>query len=227
MKTTLDYLVEISPEQNEKLIRNLLSLRESVQVKVTDEESVYNSLLEKSEFRTHLIFLNKALYSMNRSVTIKIAQNDDVYFFKAQLTQQGKWAAMVRPLHIFKLIRRREPRHRIPEGWTQSALILASDKININTPARIIELSNSGLKLQSATDLPRFEKDQKIKIQFKIHKRGGITAMGIIRHIRRNRTGGSTIGIEFILTNGLTEMKIHNVCDDLTFYYAHRARLLV
>jgi c-di-GMP-binding flagellar brake protein YcgR len=226
MKSTLDYLVEISPEQNEKLLKSIINYRQSIQVKIAEIETIFSTLLEKAENKSQLILINKTPQLLNRQATFKVTINDEVYFFKSKIEAHGKLAVTMRPEHIFKLIRRREPRHRIPTAWPQSVLILASEKININTPAHIIELSTSGLKLQSAADLPRFEKDQKIRLQFKIYKRGGITATGIIRHIRRNRTGGSTIGVEFITTNALTEMKIQNVCDDLTYFYAHRARLL-
>ncbi|MBC7742958.1 MAG: PilZ domain-containing protein [Bdellovibrionaceae bacterium] len=225
MKSTLDYLVEVTAEQNEKLLRMLVAGHVGVQVKVSQDESVNKTYVEKGLSKNQLYLSNKALVSSRGAGTFKMEHGTDIYFFKSTITQGEKFASIQQPLHIFKLIRRREPRYKIPSEWAQSALILATEKINLATPASLIEVSNSGLKIHCEMDLPRFEKDQRIRVQFKVYKRAGVIVNGIIRHIRRLRTGGSTIGIEFINNTTLSAGKVQSVCDDLTFYYAHRARL--
>ena len=124
MKSTLDYLVEVSLEQSEKLFKNLLQSKNSIQVKVNDVETIFNSAIEKSDHKDQFFLINKALQHLQRNATFKITLADDIYFFKADIRGNEKQGAILRPQHIFKLIRRKQPRHKIPVAWHQSALMV-------------------------------------------------------------------------------------------------------
>jgi c-di-GMP-binding flagellar brake protein YcgR len=79
------------------------------------------------------------------------------------------------------------------------------------------------MRLTLTPDLPRFELNQKVKIQFKIYKRAQVAVLGTVRHLRKNKSGGPTLGIEFNEMSELVKGKIQNICDDIGYHQAHHA----
>ena len=225
MKGVLEYLVELSKDQNENLIRSLITDKTPIQVKLSQEEKVSDIAFQQSDLRNRVMLSGKLALHDKSLATFKFTIEGDVYFFKTLIIEENKKNFLEKNVTIYKLVRRKERRYKIPEHWTQLALILASEKNKLNTRTEIIEFSQSGIKIHTMNDFLRFDKEQIIKVQFKIYKRAEITATGIIRHIRRSKAGGFTLGIEFVKNAALTQTKIQNVCDDLSFYYTHRAGL--
>lgn len=224
MKGVLEYLSEISVDQSEKLLRNLVSDQVVMQARLNDDDKIISTYFLKKEDKAKFYLQGRGQYR-SQLVTFKVEIDTDVYFFKTTLGEEAQKNFIQAPIKIFRLVRRKERRYRIPEKWNHLALLLASDQMKLNTRADILEISTSGIKIFVRSDVLKLEKDHLIKVQFKIHKRAEITASGIIRHLRRNKGGGFTLGVEFVKNSNLIQGKIQNVCEDLFFYYTHSARL--
>ncbi len=225
MKSAIEYLAELSPEQSEQLFKKIYNERISVQVKLSgDDEITTHELLwveDKNQFS-----LSGRAYSSNHLATFKIQISSDVYFFKTEVFQEGRKNIIQKPFNVFRLVRRKENRFKIPASWQQQTLVLANENMKLNSRANILEISISGLKIHAVSDLLRVTKDELIKVQFRLHKRGEMTAKGIIRHLHRNRLGGFTLGIELVKNSVLIENKIQSICEDLSFHYTHISRFI-
>ncbi|MBC7419834.1 MAG: PilZ domain-containing protein [Bdellovibrio sp.] len=223
MKGVIEYLAELSPELGEKLLKSVWNDEINLQLKLGGEDKVISTRLLKTDHKNQFALSGKA-FSLNHLATFKIEIRNDIYFFKTEVFQENRKNVIQKPFQIFRLVRRKERRFEIPAAWSQQTLILASEQMKLNTRANILEISQSGIKIHALSDLLRFEKEGLIKIQFRLHKRSEMTASGIIRHVRRNKDGGFTLGIEFVKNSTLTETKIQSICEDLFFHYTHTRR---
>ncbi len=223
MINVVEYLAEVTFDQAERLLKSAISNAYTVQVKLSGEDKILSIVLQKSDNKNRILLSGK-LFKIHLA-TFKVEIGPDVYFFKTEILQEDKISFIQKPFKVFRLIRRKEPRYKIPKAWSHLALILATQQMKLNSRADIVEFSASGIRLHALSDLLRVDQDEIIRIQFRIHKRAEITVSGLIRHIRRNRAGGFTLGIEFVKVSGLTQMKIQNVCDDLIFHYTHTTKI--
>lgn len=223
MKSVIDYLAELSPEQSERLLETVCNDKVTMQVKLGGDDKVIHIQLQKAEVENQFA-LSGRCFSLSHLATFKLELGTDVYFFKTEIFQENKKNVIQKPFSVFRLVRRKESRFKIPASWQQQALILPSEKRRVASRANVRDISISGIQLHSMSDLLRFEKDELIKMQFRLHRKSEMSVAGIIRHIRKNSQGGFNLGIEFIKNTPLVKGKLDSICEDLGFHYTHLSR---
>ncbi len=225
MSAVLDYLVKTSVPKANDLISRISHDKVRIQMKVFGSDEVYSVKIRPSaEENIFILQYRGNEFSRHEMLTFRLDMDARMYFFKTEGIAQTKSITLNTKIAIYELIRRKEPRFKVPESWPQFAMVLSSPQKNIKSLARISEISQSGTRLILKPELPRFEIGQKIKIQFKIYKRAQVAVLGTIRHVRKNKSSGPTLGISFELVPVLSQSKIQNICDDIGFYYAHLAK---
>ena len=78
-----------------------------------------------------------------------------------------------------------------------------------------MDISLSGIRIHILTELPRYEKGQKISAQFKLHRRSLVSVDAVIQHVKYNYHGGQLMGVQYVHKTPLISSKIANICDDL------------
>ncbi len=212
----LSFLNELSAEDARKILNLTRSKELKLKFKVEGSAKIETAWLANSALPNKFFLLARQDFkTFGAPATFKIQVGSDVYFFKTQILQDGKYFHLNLPFPIFRLIRRRHTRYLIPTNWNQSGTITSTEKKIFFSRVTLIELSLSGIKVHAPNELPRYEKLQKIKINFKVHRRAEIEIQGYVRHMSRPKSGGQTLGIEFIGETKLIQNKIQNLCDDL------------
>jgi hypothetical protein len=224
MSVVLDYLVKISAEQAAKIVEKIAHEKLIVQMKIFGSDDVHAVKLYPSLKKQHYIVQFKGNnFDENMSLTFKVDLGLKLYFFKTEGQVDSKTIILNKSVYIYELVRWCEPRYKVPSSWQQFAIIFSSAQKNFKSLAKISEISYSGMRLTLTPDLPRFELNQKVKIQFKIYKRAQVAVLGTVRHLRKNKSGGPTLGIEFNEMSELVKGKIQNICDDIGYHQAHHA----
>jgi hypothetical protein len=226
----LEYLNPLDSFETKKIFALIRQKDLKVQCKILDQEKVQSVhfVATESSAKINLVFANVVLFDKHESLTFKIKMGTDVYFFRATLRieprRHGPSDYFVHgPFTMYKLMRRKETRFAIPVTWTQEAVIVSPEKKVLNIPVKILDLSNSGMKILVGVQIPRYEKKQQIQLSFKLNRRTIVAVEGIIRHVRQNKIGGPILGVEFIFNNSLIKNKIQNICDDLAYQVAHNS----
>jgi hypothetical protein len=197
-----------------------------IQLKMAAEKRIINATLQKSSSKKQFYLGDKfLLLEADSEVTAKIIIENKLFFLKTVVKKFDQGFYFDNFDNLFELIRRKKPRFAIPLQWSQTALIQAADsETDPKVSVFIHEMSAAGMKLEVKTDLPKFEKNQKIRIQFKVFRRAEVLVSAKIIHVTKSKVGGPTIGVEFSEASKLVENKIQNVCDDLAFFYTSEAR---
>ncbi|MEQ1723569.1 MAG: PilZ domain-containing protein [Pseudobdellovibrio sp.] len=225
MKSILDELVHIEKSKAYQILNKAADYRTGVQVKLINENKILNVQLQKIGIRKHFYIKDKSeLLASQPEVTIKVIAQNNLYFLKTQIKKNEQSYYFDNFDHLYELVRRKKPRFSIPTRWAQSAVIHGTKTpYELKSAVKIIEMSKAGMKLDIKADLPAYEKNQTIKIKFKIFRRGEIALLAKIIHIKKSKTSGPMIGIQFLDESTLLKNKIQNICDDLAFYFASEA----
>lgn len=221
MSTVLEFMSEVSEATTDKIFNRLAKDKISVFAKLNNKDVIVSGAFLPTESKAHYFFNTKSLKVEDEApATFKITLGKNIYFFNSDVKEVDKKFLIKKPAHVYELKRRKEERFYIPSGWDQFALVLTPEKTSFNSTAKILEISSSGIKLAIVPEIPRFEMNQKVKMQIKIHKRATFVVNGIIRHVKKNKNSGPTVGVEFYNESNLTKSKVSNICDDLLYYYA-------
>ncbi len=217
----LSFLNELSETEGRKILELIRNKDTKLKFKTENVKKIETAQLAISPLPNKFFLLPRTDFKKPESeVAFKIPIGTDVYFFKTLIHQEGKYFYIKLPFPIYKLIRRRDTRYMIPKNWAQSGAITSSEKKIFASKVELLELSMSGIKVHAYNELPRYEKLQKIKLAFKIHRRAEMQLFGLIRHVAFPKSGGQTLGIEFFIEGKLMENKIQNICDDLAYSLA-------
>lgn len=221
----LNELAHIEKNKAYQILNRAADYRTDVQVKITGENKIYNVQLQKIGMRKHFYIREKINhFDSQPEVTAKIIIENNLYFLKTKIKKNDQSYYFDDFEHLFELIRRKKPRFSIPEKWSQSAVIQATKTpYELKSAARIVEMSKAGMKLDIKAELPSYEKNQHIKLKFKLFRRGEVELKAKIIHVKKNKSGGPTIGVQFEDESTLLKNKIQNICDDLAFYFASEA----
>lgn len=221
MSSVLEYMSEVSEAVTDKIFSRLAKEKINVFAKLNNKDVIVSGAFAATESKTHFFFNTKSLKVEDEApATFKISIGKSIYFFNSDVREVDKKFLIRKPVHVFELKRRREERFSLPKDWDQFALVLTPERTSFNSTAKILEISSSGIKLTVVPEIPRFELDQKVKMQIKIHRRATFVVNGIIRHVKKNKNSGPTIGVEFYNESNLTKSKVGSICDDLLYYYA-------
>lgn len=225
MSIVLDYLVKAPASVAAQLMQRISSDGVRVQMKVLGSEVVHSVKLRLSlDKNIYLVQYKGPAFQKRDLLTFRIDIESQIYFFKTEGLVDTKTFALSPTDPIYELVRRKEPRFKVPEKWPQFGMVLSAAKRELKSLASIVEISLSGMRVILMPELPRFEVNQVVRVEFKIYKRAQVSVMGVVRHSRKNKFGGPTLGIEFENVQPLTQAKIQNICDDISFYYTHQAK---
>lgn len=207
------------------ILQRISSEGARVQMKILGSEVVHSVRLRMSLDKKifHVQYKGPA-FQKRDLLTFRIDMESQIYFFKTEGLVDTKTISLSPTDPIYELVRRKEPRFKVPEKWPQFGMVLSAAKRELKSLASIVEISFSGMRVTLMPELPRFEVNQLVRIEFKIYKRAQVSVMGTVRHSRKNKFGGPTLGIEFDNVQPLTQSKIQNICDDISFYYTHQAK---
>lgn len=221
----LNDLAHIEKNKAYQILNRAADYRTEVQVKITGENKIQNVQLQKIGMRKHFYIREKNHhFDSQPEVTVKIIIENNLYFLKTRIKKNENSYYFDDFEHLFELVRRKKPRFTIPDKWAQSAVIQATKTpYELKSAARIVEMSKAGMKLEIKAELPSYEKNQNIKLKFKIFRRGEVEVKAKIIHVKKSKSGGPTVGVQFEDDSNLLKNKIQNICDDLAFYFASEA----
>lgn len=215
----LDYLSELDAKNTVQILDAIKQRKLAIKIKAPESDKIESvSLYATSLINTFNLLFRKDLKIANELVAFKVAIGTDIYFFKTIVHVKNATHYIKTPFQIFKLVRRINTRYVIPATWPQSGMILASKKKMLNTKMRIIEISQTGVRMHVLNQLPHYEKDQQIRMQFKMYRRSEVTVNGIVRHVKHNYKDGQLLGVEFIEETLLSRDKIKSICEDLVHH---------
>jgi|GEM_PF-7083844 len=222
MKSILSELIQVEKDKVYLILNKVVKLGTEVQIKIWGEDKVLSATFKKiGSSKFYYIMTRSSLLENKHEATIKIILLNKLFFLKTDIKKFDESYYFEKYDNFFELVRRKTPRLQIPHHWPQFAIIRAVENKNaLKSVAKIIEMSKSGIKLVVGPELPRYEKNQMIKLKFKIFRRGEIELYAKIIHHKNNPEGGPTLGAQFVDDSILIKNKIQNICDDLAFYYA-------
>ena len=234
MKNILNELVQVERYSTYQILQQVIATNTEIQIKIAEKNRIVKATLKKIGERKHFYVVApvETFYDTSE-ITVKIIFNGKLYFLKTELKKFQGGVYFESYEHMFELVRRKNPRFQIPDQWPQSAQIQTTETTIIQpkkvtylelskllkSVATITEMSRSGMKLNIAAELPRYDKNQIINIRFKLFRRAEIQLLAKIIHLKKNVAAGPTIGVQFLDETILIKNKIQNVCDDLAFFY--------
>lgn len=140
-----------------------------------------------------------------------------VYFFKAKILQDGKgFYVSTNSFELLELRRRRHVRFEIPEDFPYECFVITSMNRNAKVEARLLNFSESGVKMIVMADLVLFQKGGNVIISLKVGKRAMFLVGGVIRFVSRKPKENPELGVEFTNLTDIKQSRILNVCEDLT-----------
>lgn len=142
-----------------------------------------------------------------------------IYFFKSKICMDGKGFYVDSKLDLFELKRRRHVRFEIPEDYTYECTVVTPLNRNIRLKAQIINFSESGIRIRTASDLALFQKGSSVILSLKLGKRSVFYVACDIKFIGRKNKTHPELGLEFAGLNPLKQDKILNICEDLSRAY--------
>lgn len=234
MRNILKELVQVERYSSYQILQKVIKTNTEIHIKIAEKNRIIKAKLKKIGERRHFYVVAPVdAFHDIPEITAKIIFNGKLYFLKTELKRFQGGVYFESYEHMFELVRRKNPRFQIPEQWPQSAQIQTTDTTIIQpkkvtylelskllkSVATITEMSKSGMKMNIAAEVPRYDKNQIINIRFKIFRRAEIQILGKIIHLKKNVAAGPTIGVQFMDETILIKNKIQNVCDDLAFFY--------
>lgn len=224
MNRVLDYLVRISQIKKDELVRKMYKDLCTVQIKLSGSDAVQTVKLKSSSQHNEFVIKYKGPnFVKDQLLTFKIVSDDRMFFFKLEGIPGSKVIQITKTVDFYELIRRKEPRFKMPIEWQQVAFAISSPVKLVKSKAKIIEISYSGLRLNIIPETHKFELGEYIKLEFKVHKRAQVSTMAEIKHVTKNRQGEYIVGVEFKDISMLASSKIQSICDEIVFLNAHNS----
>lgn len=225
MKNILQELIQFNKQQAFEILNKAAAIRAKTQLKITEESKIHNTEIQKKLLKNRFYLPNiKEDIESNTEVTLKIISQNSLYFLKTTLMKYKNTYYFESYENLFELVRRKSPRLQIPKEWSQSAFIQSLDKNSLRSICRVLDLSETGMKLKVGPQIPRYEKNQIINLKFKIFRRGEIVLRAKVVHLKKAPSGGPIIGVQFADDTKLIKNKIQNIYNDLAFYYVNQAK---
>lgn len=185
------------------------------------------TLISKEVEKTSkLYFLPSEIYDFKDKIcAFSFRIGTRVYFFKAKVLQDSKgfYVPSIN-LEILELRRRRHVRFEVPENFQYECLVITSVNKNARVEARLINFSQSGVKLVAMADLVLFQKGNTIVLSLKVGKRAAFLTAGLIKFVIRKPKENPELGIEFVNLTEIKKNRVLNVCEDLTRLMVHAQR---
>lgn len=140
-----------------------------------------------------------------------------VFFFKAKILQDGRgFYVQTNAIDMLELRRRRHVRFEIPDDFPYECYVITSMNRNAKVEAKLLNFSESGVKMIVMADLVLFQKGGNVIISLKVGKRALFLVAGVIRFVSRKPKENPELGVEFINLTEIKKSRVLNVCEDLT-----------
>lgn len=224
----MDNLAQIEKNVAYQILSRIAANRFEVHLKEQEQDQISKTSLSKNSARKHFYLENKSLsFDKTQIVTFKIIIDRKLYFLKTTIKKNNSEYYFENIENMYELVRRKKPRYIVPDHWAQSAKVQAANTpIELKSPATILDLSRTGMRLYVRADLPRYEKGQTVNLYFKIYRRAEILVKSRIVYVQHSPAGGGPIiGLEYSDNSILISNKIQNVCDDLAFFWTSESDL--
>lgn len=223
MAGILDHLKELTANSVENLFYTTLRLRHRINFKTLEHEVIYKGQLlrtsEKWRFRLiSPVFEEK--FEKTTEATFKLETPQGTYFFKSFIQFIDDQLTLVGPFVVYQLTRRKNIRFPIPKDWNQSASFNSYDMRKLKSTGNILDLSVSGLRVLVDQELPIYQKNQELRVQFKIFRRAEIILKAVVKHIKKNAQKKQELGLEFIELSPVIQNRIDGICSDLSHFLA-------
>ena len=188
-------------------------------------QQIYKCMLAKNQARRIFYLDHPVLEHADRHLlTFKIVFEQKLFFLKTYVKRGAQHFFFDNLNDMYELVRRKKPRYAIPSDWSQTAkLHKLGVAAALKSPAEVIDLSKSGIRLRVKADIPRYYKDDEVTVSFKIYRRGEIDVKCKVIYVQTSAGGERPhlVGLKFLDSSILLSNKIQNVCDDLALYWTN------
>lgn len=216
MSHALEHIHKLKASESLDILSRGLRDKLVVACTVNNELKIYDLSFYGELKKDRIVLSSKRWLELkNKTCAFSMKIDTQVYFFKTKVLADENEVYLKTDFEIFELKRRKDIRYKIPYEWPQSASIIIGSKKDKKMPANILDLSNTGVKLQLLAQIPEIKVDQKIAFTIKIHRRSIAYLNGFVRHSHRVKNQLPVIGVEIEVTSELLKDKLNNICSDI------------
>lgn len=216
MSHALEHIHKLKPTETTEVLTRGLRDKLVVACTVNDELKVYDLSFYGELKKDRIVLSSKRWLELkNKICAFSMKVDTQVYFFKAKVYADENEVYLKTDFDIFELKRRKDIRYKIPYEWPQNAAIIIGSKKDKKMAANILDLSNSGVKLQLLGQIPEIKVAQRIAFTIKIHRRSIAYLNGIVRYSKRVKNQLPVIGVEIDIVSELLKDKLNNICSDI------------
>lgn len=170
--------------------------------------------LEKSK---KLYIIPQEIYELkDKTCAFSFRLGTRIFFFKAKVLQDGKGFYVQSGFDLLELRRRRHVRFEVPENFPHECYVITSLNKSTRVEARIVNFSESGMKLEVMADLSSLQRGSGVIVSLQIGKRAVFLVGCQIRFVSRRPRENPQLGLEFVNLTDIKKSRILNVCEDLT-----------
>lgn len=155
---------------------------------------------------------------VNQEVSIKFFLGTEVFFIKTSFKIHMNHYYFDMGTKVIQLKRRKEPRYLIPKSWNQDATIISKPPVQEFIKCSIIDISNSGMRLEVLNFMPNYQRNDIIKVKFQIHKRGEVGTMAIVRFILVRAGFNTQLGLEFADISPVQAQRVTGIVSDIQLF---------
>jgi hypothetical protein len=215
-----EFLTELDAQEAYLVLHNCFTQNSELMMKNDIDPQPVQAKIDS--FANNKLFLNTPnvdRVSLFIGLTsIKFFIGTEVYFIKTEVKIQDNAPYIDQNVKIVQLKRRKEPRFNIPEKWSQKAAVWSIEK-KIKNDARVIDISNGGIKFEIPKLTIPIIKGEQIRIQYQIFKRAEVVCDAVVRFILQKPNGTALLGLEFTQLQKSHKSRISSIVEDLENYY--------
>jgi hypothetical protein len=153
-----------------------------------------------------------------KEISIKFFIGTEVFFIKTNLKAHMNHYYFDMSAKVIQLKRRKEPRYVIPKTWQQGATIISKPPVQEFINCNVIDISNSGMRVEVLNFMPIYQRNDIIKIKFHIHKRSEVGTMAIVRFILVRQGFNTQLGLEFADISKVHSERVASIVGDIQLF---------
>lgn len=216
-----EFLVELEEKDAFVALQNCFNMNSDMTLKNEMDSSAVSAKI--AYFADKKVFLEspaiEKLFTFMGLTSIKFFIGTEVYFIKVPLEVVNDGICFPQDAKILQLRRRKEQRYNLPEKWNQNAAVW-SIQLKTKNNARVVDISNSGIRFEVPKLTLSISKGDQIRIQYQIFKRAEIVCDAVVRFIMTKPNGSAVLGLEFVNLQKTHKSRIGSIVEDLVNHYA-------
>jgi len=227
MSNSAEFLVELEEKDSLQVMRKCVDMYSDLIIKFEGDSQAYTAKIKRCENDNVFLetsFVEVLMKNLDVNVSIKFFIGTEVYFIKTKLITIDDQFCFSEKSKIIQLKRRKEERHNLPDKWSQFAAVW-SIQLKIKNDARIIDISYSGIRFELSELTIPVEKNDQIRIQFKVNKRSEVVCDALVRFKLKKPNGSIILGLEFSRIQDSQRSRIRSVVDDIVSYNALKSQV--